>query len=114
MLCFQPNSWYYISLVVKKTTAAIRLNNGPIIELNSVGLMYSASSHLYIGGGKIVDKYELDATAKTHIGFVGYIYSLKINGQRVTMKGAAIMNTKGFINSMGMSYTGLIHFSIEN
>lgn len=91
---------------MKKITAKIRLNNGPAIELNSIGAHYSTGRTLFIGGGEIEDKYQLDKRAKTHDGFVGYIYRLKINGQRVDMKGAAIMNVKGFLNSMGMTYTG--------
>ncbi|XP_062605125.1 uncharacterized protein LOC134266929 [Saccostrea cucullata] len=101
----QPDSWYHISLAVRKTTAKLRVNAGPSIELESYGSSFSPGRTLYVGGGERADRYQLHKDVQTTVGFMGYIYSLRINGQRVDMKGAAIMNKDGFLNSMGVTYS---------
>ena len=96
-----------MSVVVNGNAAQVRLNSDTAIQLTSPGnSMFRAGSPIWIGGGNNQDAIIIRSVTGQKSGFYGMFHDIILNGQPMNMKGKAILNKKGFANSMGISLAG--------
>ncbi|XP_021373391.1 uncharacterized protein LOC110463267 isoform X2 [Mizuhopecten yessoensis] len=105
--------WYRVSIIVSGIMSSIRINLGKAVQLTSPGLPYYTGSHVFVGGGESQDWVIFTAITGTDRGFSGTFHEVTINGQHYTLRTQPLENSRGFMNTEGVSSTEKIMEILE-
>ncbi|KAK3091663.1 hypothetical protein FSP39_021648, partial [Pinctada imbricata] len=109
----QSRVWYHITVFISGNAARIRLNNNTAVQLTSVGPSYRMESPVWFGVGEKLDKIILQTLTGQKSGLHGVIHDININGNAAEMKGKALLDDDGFLNSLGASIAERVDEVVE-
>ena len=87
--------------------AELRIDRHPAVQITGVGKKYFPTQELFLGKTEPAEWLVIQMVTGVRMGFSGIVDVLVVNGQRFTFKRAALLDSDGFMNSMGYTMSGL-------
>ncbi|XP_041362930.1 uncharacterized protein LOC121378713 [Gigantopelta aegis] len=110
----QLKRWYYITLEVYGLEAELRIDRHPAIQITGVGKKYFPDGELFLGKPEPAEWLIIEMATGVKKGFSGIVNVLVVNGQRYSFKRAALIDSDGFMNSMGYTMSAHLDEILEH